>query len=407
MSKSLNKAQNQISLSLSSNLERKKILKENVRLAKFSFRCLGSLKGEKSEEISANKGERNTVSENNGQQKNIISKELPVSSKALGSTRSNLSEEDIERRTRIEDELKDSSTFIDYLAPRPLRRIYFASGAASCTVAFIVSLSKVIANPSLELAEGGITNVGINLAGAIVFGALFLWEGKQKEKRIIERKEIREAQIRLGDREVFVSTSGETMSRLKPVDDDWIIRRLDRWGKKDLLPQVGPKKGAILQGLVQKKQPKLIVEVGSFTGYSAIKLAQAMPNGSSVISFEIDFKWLMVAKRFVWQAKMADKVDIRWGDGIKALPNVNAPIDFLFLDAKPWEYLDYLKAAEALLSPGAIVVADNAGVFDRSLAPYLDYVRTSPKYRSEFIESTLEYRDEVADGLEVSVYLGP
>ena len=42
-------------------------------------------------------------------------------------------------------------------------------------------------------------------------------------------------------REVYINAEGEKMSRLKPVDDDWIIRRLDRWGQKDLLPQMGPK----------------------------------------------------------------------------------------------------------------------------------------------------------------------
>ena len=66
-------------------------------------------------------------------------------------------------------------------------------------------------------------------------------------------------------------------------------------------------------------------------------------------------------RRFVWQAKLGRVIDIRWGDAIRELPNIEAPIDFLFLDGKPWEYLDYLKAAEPRLSSGAVVVADNAG----------------------------------------------
>ena len=82
-------------------------------------------------------------------------------------------------------------------------------------------------------------------------------------------------------------------------------------------------------------------------------------------------------------------------------------IDFLFLDGMPREYLEYLKAAEPRLAPGAVVVADNAGVFaGGGLKPYLEYVRGSGKYESRFEESTLEWRDDVADGLEVSVYKG-
>ncbi len=65
------------------------------------------------------------------------------------------------------------------------------------------------------------------------------------------------------------------------------------------------------------------------------------------------------------------------------------------------------QAAEASLAAGAVVVADNAGVFAAGgLAGYLDYVRGSPRYRSRFVPSTLEWRDDVPDGLEVSVYVG-
>lgn len=82
-------------------------------------------------------------------------------------------------------------------------------------------------------------------------------------------------------------------------------------------------------------------------------------------------------------------------------------IDFLFLDGLPKEYLSYLQAAEAQLAPGAMIVADNAGVFaGGGLKPYLEYVRGSGNYESRFEASTLEWRDDVEDGLEVSVFTG-
>lgn len=58
------------------------------------------------------------------------------------------------------------------------------------------------------------------------------------------------------------------------VDDDWIARRLERWGKRDGMPFLGPKKAAIIQQLLQQHQPQLAVEVGTMAGYSAIKIAQ-------------------------------------------------------------------------------------------------------------------------------------
>jgi predicted O-methyltransferase YrrM len=58
------------------------------------------------------------------------------------------------------------------------------------------------------------------------------------------------------------------------VNDDWILRRLEKWGQRENMPFLGPKKAAILQQLVQQQQPQLAVEVGSMAGYSAIVIAQ-------------------------------------------------------------------------------------------------------------------------------------
>ncbi len=78
--------------------------------------------------------------------------------------------------------------------------------------------------------------------------------------------QLREAQIAVGDREVFFNNEGERMSRLKEVNDEWILKRLERWGRRDNLPFVGTKKGAIMKGLVADKAPMLAVEVGTMCG---------------------------------------------------------------------------------------------------------------------------------------------
>lgn len=103
---------------------------------------------------------------------------------------------------------------------------------------------------------------------------------------------------------------------------------------------------------------------------------------------------------------------MRWGDAREQLPKLFAstgrPIDLLFLDGVPKEYLEYLKAAEPYLAPGALVVADNAGVFaNGGLKPYLEYVRDlNGPYKSELVACKLEWRDDVDDGIEVSSYMG-
>jgi hypothetical protein len=64
------------------------------------------------------------------------------------------------------------------------------------------------------------------------------------------------------------------------VNDDWILRRLEKWGRRENMPFLGPQKAAILQQLLVQQQPRLAVEVGSMAGYSAIVIAQVGACGS-------------------------------------------------------------------------------------------------------------------------------
>lgn len=95
-------------------------------------------------------------------------------------------------------------------------------------------------------------------------------------------------------REVYYNEEGEKMSILKEVDDEWIIRRLERWGKKDNMPFLGPQKAGILQDIIRDKQPKLIVEVGGMCGYSALKMSQVLPKGTlsfTLLTLELDARF--------------------------------------------------------------------------------------------------------------------
>lgn len=335
--------------------------------------------------------------------------------------------DDPEERSRLrvmEDELRDPKNFVEYFLPRPLRLAFFLGSAVSCLIASLLSAFRVAEDPSAAFVagSGATTNLVVNLIGLATFTGLYFWDEKQADARIERRQQVRERQIAIGDREVYFNDQGEKMSKLKEVDDEWILRRLERWGKRDGMPFVGPKKGRILQQLVRDRAPKTAVEVGSMAAYSAILIAQAMPQGGKLVSIESDWKWVLVAKRFLGQATkdgqraVGGRVAVRWGDArtllaegpSKLLGSGEAKIELLFLDGLPKEYLEYLQAAEPYLAPGALVIADNAGIFAQGgLKPYLEYVRSSPRYSSRYVESTLEWRDDVADGMEVSEYLDP
>lgn len=86
------------------------------------------------------------------------------------------------------------------------------------------------------------------------------------------------------------------------------------------------------------------------------------------------------------------------GDALKILPKLKKQFDLAFIDAAKEEYRDYIRLVENRLHKGSIVVADNAGVFADQMRDYLDYVRSSGKYRSRYVPVG-------TDGLEISIKL--
>ncbi len=184
-----------------------------------------------------------------------------------------------------------------------------------------------------------------------------------------------------------------------------VLREIEEMGERSFIPVIGPKKGKILDDAVKNVKPKLILEVGTLIGYSAIRMARVMPEKGRIITLEINKGSAEKAKKNIERAGFSDKIQIVVGDARKIIPKLDGVFDRLFLDAEKSEYLTYLKLVEGKLRKGSVIVADNAGVFAKEMADYLSYVRTSGGYRSKYYESTLEFNDDIKDGVEVSVKL--
>src|SRR5207247_4460405 len=99
-------------------------------------------------------------------------------------------------------------------------------------------------------------------------------------------------------------------------------------------------------------------------------------------------------------AGLGRRVKVVGGDALRVLPLLSGRFDFVFIDAVKEDYLDYLRQLEPKLVPGAVVVADNTGVFRRDVAPYLEHVRASAG-RWESRE-----HDFGDDAMEVSILRG-
>ena len=99
------------------------------------------------------------------------------------------------------------------------------------------------------------------------------------------------------------------------------------------------------------------------------------------------------------------KVDIIVGDALEVIPKLSGKFDLLFVDATKEEYLSYLERAEKYLVTGAVVLADNVGIFEKQMLNYLEYVRNPGRYRSQTIQTKLEFTEDVTDAIELSIKL--
>jgi predicted O-methyltransferase YrrM len=175
--------------------------------------------------------------------------------------------------------------------------------------------------------------------------------------------------------------------------------------EKQFIPSIGPIKGKIITGIIQKYKPRNILEIGTLYGYSAILMADILKGADEkVVTIEIDKSIADIARKNIADASLLDKIDVIVGNALDEIPGLNSKFDLLFLDAAKNEYLKYLELAQKNdLKRGTIVVADNVELSKNEMQDYLEYVRNSTKYESKTIETTVEFTPNVKDAMEVSI----
>ena len=178
-----------------------------------------------------------------------------------------------------------------------------------------------------------------------------------------------------------------------------MLRLMDRAVTLWRIPVIGKEKGRVLRRLIARHQPRHGIEVGSLFGYSAILVAGHMPRGGRLVCVEENAYLAKFVSSNVERAGLGKQVKVVVGDALRVLPLLRGPVDFLLIDANKEDYLDYLRAVELRLVKGALVVADNTGIYRRDVKPYLDHVRAGGRYESR-------EHDFGFDCMEVSVYRG-
>ena len=168
------------------------------------------------------------------------------------------------------------------------------------------------------------------------------------------------------------------MSQYTPIDvalhaylsshrtpDDPLLRELQaetrRLTGERAVMQIAPEEGTLLGVLVAATGARRVVEVGSFTGYSALCMARALPSGGRLLACDVSEAYTAVARRYWAKAGVADRIELVLGPALETLRAQPDEIcfDFVFIDADKANYLAYYEEILRRLRPGGLIAIDN------------------------------------------------
>lgn len=128
--------------------------------------------------------------------------------------------------------------------------------------------------------------------------------------------------------------------------------------------QIGADQGALLALLARTVGTRMAVEIGTFTGYSALAVASALPADGRLVCCDINAEWTAIARRYWEEAGVADRIDLRLAPALKTLAELRSrhgagTFDFAFIDADKSSYDAYYEACLDLLHAGGLIALDN------------------------------------------------
>lgn len=167
--------------------------------------------------------------------------------------------------------------------------------------------------------------------------------------------------------------------------------------------QIGAVEGALLSMIVRLSKPLRALEIGTFTGYSALRIAEGLPEDGRLTTCEIDAGHAATAQKYFAQASFGRKINLKLGPALESVQNLHEPLDFVFIDADKTNYSAYYEAVTPWLRLGGLIVADNVlwsgKVLDprdedsRAIAAFNERVRRDSRMRSVMLT--------VRDGISV------
>lgn len=146
-----------------------------------------------------------------------------------------------------------------------------------------------------------------------------------------------------GESDVMAAIAAETKEK---VPDLWIM-------------MVGPLEAMFLATLVRMTRAKRVLELGTFTGYSALAIAQALPADGSLVTLDVSETYTEIARRHWANSPHGAKIELRLGPGLESLDAVEGPLDLAFLDADKDNYPHYWDKLVPKMRAGGVIAVDN------------------------------------------------
>lgn len=188
--------------------------------------------------------------------------------------------------------------------------------------------------------------------------------------------------------------------------EDEILRELDRETNMFVVqPRMlsGHIQGLILRMIVSMLKPSKVLEIGTFTGYSAISMALGMDEGSVLHTVDINDEIAHIPQKFIERAGLEDKIIMHTGSALDIVPELKETFDLVFMDGDKREYTDYYEMlfSTSSLRSGSVILADNV-LWDGKV------VDESPKnLKDPYTKNILAFNDMVKNDPRVEVVILP
>ena len=160
----------------------------------------------------------------------------------------------------------------------------------------------------------------------------------------------------------LVAADIETYAQVHSMPESDLCRALREETQRRMeSPQmiVGPLEGAFLKMMTRLVQATSVLEIGMFTGYSALCFAEALPANGTVLTCEIDEESAALARQYFARSPIGKKIEIRMGPALETMRHLKGSLDLIFIDADKINYVNYYRRALDLLSPHGVMLIDN------------------------------------------------